>query len=142
MCDECGAPDNECGARFNEFLVKEFEDPRYGKVHNLTVSAYMLQHSSKLTREGWLYECELLREFLMGDKSPEQIRHERQAEVDDGKRTFTIKSKTWLSVIPQTRWARTVMDVRLEDPVEYCEDVVAWATATLADAEGITLDAG
>lgn len=140
MCKECGAPGNDCEMHFNECLAKEFEDPRYGRVHNLTVSTYMLQHSSKLTREGWLYERDLLREFLMGDKSPEDIRKERQAEVDDGNRKFKITSRTGQPVIPQARWAKTVMDVRLENPAEYGEDVVAWASATLADAEAIQLD--
>ena len=140
MCDECGAPDNDCEARFNECLAKEFEDARYGRVHNLTVSAYMLQHSSRLTREGWLYERDLLREFLLGGKSPEEIREERRDVLDSGNRNFKIKSKTGQPVILQTTWQKTVLDARLENPLDYCEDVIAWASATLADAEGIRLD--
>jgi hypothetical protein len=139
MCEECGAPDNACETRFHECLAKEFEDPGYGRVHNLTVSTYMLQHSSNLTREGWLYERDLLREFLVGNKPPEQIRKERQDEVDDGKRTFKIKSKTGLPVIPRTEWAKTILDVRLDMPEEYCEDVIAWASETLTGAERINL---
>ena len=69
-CPECGAADNLCQSRFDEFLVLEFTDPGYGAVHHLTVTAYMLQHSSKLTREGWLHERELLREFLVENKPP------------------------------------------------------------------------
>ncbi len=141
MCDECGAPGNACGTRFNECLAREFENPRYGRVHNLTVSTYMLQHSSKLTRDGWLYERDLLREFIISGRSPESIRSERRDSLDSGSRLFKIKSKTGLPVIPQTHWARTVMNVRLDDPLQYCEDVVAWASATLADAEAIILDA-
>ncbi len=38
MCLECGAPDRDCTARFDECLVREFENPQYGRVHNLTVS--------------------------------------------------------------------------------------------------------
>ncbi len=139
MCAECGAPDNACEQRFNECLAKEFEDPRYGRVHNFTVSTYMLQHSSKLTREAWLYERDLLREFILGGKSPEEIRKERQDFVDSGKRTFKIKSRTGQPVIPQTRWAKTVLDVRLDNPVDYCEDVLAWASVTLAESEEIKL---
>jgi hypothetical protein len=139
MCEECGAPDNACETRFHECLAKEFENPTFGRVHNLTVSTYMLQHSSNLTREGWLYERDLLREFLVGNKPPEQIRKERQDEVDDGKRTFKIKSTTGWPVIPRTDWAKTILDVRLDTPEEYCEDVIAWASATLTDAERIDL---
>jgi len=74
ICPDCGAPEMTCETRFHEFLVKEFEDAGYGTVHHLTVATYMLQHSSKLTREGWLYERELLREFLVENKPPAFIR--------------------------------------------------------------------
>ncbi len=135
MCAECGAPDNDCEARFNECIAREFEDRAYSRVHHLTVSAYMLQHSSKLTREGWLYERDLLREFLLGGKPPEVIRKERSAQVDGGQRTFKIKSRTDLPIIPSVRWTKTVVEVRTDDPQQYCEDVIAWASATLADSE-------
>ena len=62
-CPECGAPAGKCESRYHECLVKEFSEPGYGAVHHLTVSAYMLQHSSKLTREGWLFERDLLNDF-------------------------------------------------------------------------------
>ncbi len=137
MCAECGAPDNRCEERFNECLAKEFEDPRYGRVHNFTVSAYMLQHSSRLTREGWLYERDLLREFILGGKPPEDIRNERQGILDSGKRTFKIKSKTGQPVISHTDWSKTVLDVRLDNPTDYCEDIIAWASSTLLDSETI-----
>ncbi len=140
MCEECGAPDRECATRFDECLVREFEDPRYGRVHNLTVSTYMLQHSSKLSREGWLYERDLLREFLLGGKSPEDIRRERKDVVDSGKRSFRFKSKDGQPVIPQTHWTKTVLDVRMDDAATYCEDIVAWASATLADSENIPIE--
>ncbi len=135
MCSECGAPDNDCEARFNDCIAREFEDPAYGRVHHLTVSAYMLQHSSKLTREGWLYERELLREFLLGGKPPEVIRKERSALVDGSQRTFKLKSRTGLPIIPRVRWTKTIVEVRTDDPQQYCEDVIAWASATLEDSE-------
>ena len=90
-CPECGAPDLLCKTRFDEFLVLEFTDAGYGAVHHLTVTAYMLQHSSQLTREGWLHERELLREFLVENKPPSFIRKQNKDLVDSGKRTFKIK---------------------------------------------------
>ncbi len=99
----------------------------------------MLQHSSKLTREGWLHERDLLREFLLGGISPQQMRKERRDLVDSSRRTFKIKSRTGLPVIPNASWAKTVLDIRLEDPLEYCEDVIAWASAVLADSEAIVV---
>lgn len=73
-CPQCGAL---CLPRFDEFLALEFSDPGYGAAHNLTVAAYMAQHSSRLTREGWLFERSLLREFVVEGKAPALGRQER-----------------------------------------------------------------
>jgi uncharacterized protein DUF5946 len=136
MCDECGAPGSECEARFNEFLALEFTDPNYGSVHHLTVSAYMLQHSSKLTKEAWLYERGLLREFVDG-KAPARVRMDRKDAVDSSKRTFRIKSRDGKPVIPHMDWSKTILDVRSETAVLYCQHISAWARAVLADCERI-----
>lgn len=134
-CPECGAPDRSCQTRFDEFLVLEFTDPGYGAVHHLTVTAYMLQHSSKLTREGWLFERNLLREFLVENKPPAYIRKQNKDVVDSGKRKFKIKSKDGVPVIDKTTWAKTILDVRAENAEIYCEDITAWARSVLEEAE-------
>src|SRR5512146_3058910 len=100
MCTECGAPDDQCEQHFHVCLAKEFEDAAHGAVHHLTVSAFMLQHSSRLTREGWLYERELLRDFLVNSKPPSRIRQENRDRVDSGKRGFRIKSRDAQPKIP------------------------------------------
>jgi hypothetical protein len=134
-CPECGAPENRCQTRFDEFLVLEFTDADYGAVHHLTVAAYMVQHSSKLTREGWLHERELLREFLVENKPPAFIRKQNRDLVDSGKRTFKIKSRTGLPVIDKTTWTKTILDVRAEDAEVYCADITAWARSVLEESE-------
>src|ERR1051325_6299744 len=134
-CPECGAPDNLCQTRFDEFLVLEFTDPGYGAVHNLTVATYMLQHSSKMTREGWLYERDLLREFVVEKKSPSLIRQQIKDNVDSGKRKFTFKSKTGVPVINKSIWTETILDIRAENADVYCDDIRAWAKAVLEDVE-------
>jgi len=138
-CPECGAPDSACEARFHECLAKEFEEAAYGAVHHLTVAAYILQHSSKLTREGWLHERELLREFLLENKPPEIIRKQNKDFVDSGKRTFKIKSRDGVPVISKSTWAKTILDVRMENSENYCEDVAAWARSVLEEAEAIAI---
>ncbi len=138
-CPECGAPDNLCQTRFDEFLVLEFTDPGYGAVHNLTVATYMLQHSSKMSREGWLYERELLREFIVEKKSPSLIRQQVKDSVDSGKRTFKFKSKDGVPIIQKSTWRRTILDVRTENAEVYCEDINAWASYALEEAETITI---
>ena len=136
-CPECGAPDTSCQTRFDEFLVLEFTDAGYGAVHHLTVAAFMVQHSSKMTREGWLFERGLLREFLVENKPPAYIRKQNKDIVDSGKRTFKIKSKTGLPVINKTTWTKTILDVRAENANMYCEDITAWARSVLEEAEAI-----
>ena len=134
-CPECGAPDNLCQTRFDEFLVLEFTDAGYGAVHHLTVATYMVQHSSKMTREGWLFERDLLREFLVENKAPEYIRKQNKDIVDSGKRTFKIKSKTGLPVINKSTWRKTILDVRADNAEVYREDINAWARSVLEEAE-------
>ena len=139
-CPECGAPDSLCQTRFDEFLVLEFTEADYGAVHHLTVAAFMVQHSSKMTREGWLLERDLLREFLVKNKSPAYIRKQNKDVVDSGKRTFKIKSKTGVPVINKTTWAKTILDVRTENADVYCEDITAWARSVLEEAEVIAFE--
>jgi hypothetical protein len=136
-CPECGAPGKACETRYYECLVREFEDPGYGAVHHLTVAAYMLQHSSTLTRAGWLHERALLREFLVEKKPPAFIRKQNKDLVDSGKRTFKIKSRDGKPVIDKTTWAKTILDVRMENAEVYCEDVTAWARSVLEEAESV-----
>lgn len=136
-CPECGARDHLCQTRFDEFLALEFSDLRYGSVHNLTVATFMLQHSSRMSREGWLYERELLREFLVENKSPDLIRQQNKESLDSGKRTFKFKSKNGKPVINKTTWKKTILDVRAEDPETYREDITAWARSALEEAEKI-----
>jgi hypothetical protein len=134
-CPECGAAQAACEARFHEFLSLEFSDAGYGAVHHLTVATYMLQHSSQLTREGWLEMRRLLREFLVAGKSPVEVRARNGPDVDSGNRKWKIKAKDGLPKIGKTRWAKTICDVRTETAETYCADVVAWARSALEEAE-------
>jgi hypothetical protein len=138
-CPECGASDSLCKERFDEFLVLEFTDANYGAVHHLTVAAYMLQHSSKLTREGWLHMRVLLREFLIANKPPQFIRKQNKDLVDSGKRKFKITSKDGFPVINKTTWTKTILDIRKENAEVYCDDVTAWARSALEEAEAIAI---
>jgi hypothetical protein len=119
--------------------VLEFTDAGYGAVHHLTVAAYMVQHSSKMTREGWLFERNLLREFLIENKPPAYLRKQNRDVVDSGKRTFKIKSRTGLPVIDKTTWTKTILDVRTEHAEVYCEEITAWARSVLEEAEKVAL---
>lgn len=133
-CPECGAPDQLCQTRFDEFLALEFTDAGYGAVHHLTVAAFIVQHSSLMTREGWLYERELLREFLVENKPPSYVRKQNKDRVDSGKRTFKIKSRDGKRIIEKSTWKKTILDVSMENAEVYCEDITSWARSVLEDA--------
>ena len=133
-CPECGAPGQLCQSRFDEFLVLEFTAAGYGAVHHLTVAAFMVQHSSRMTREGWLFERELLREFLVENKPPSYIRKQNKDRVDSGKRTFKIKSRDGKRIIEKSTWKKTILDVRTKNAEVYCEDITSWARSVLEDA--------
>jgi hypothetical protein len=132
ICPECGA--ENCQACFDEFLVLEFTDAGYGAVHHLTVTTYMLQHSSKLTREGWLHMRGLLREFLVQNKPPALIRKQNKDLVDSGRRKFKIASKDGQPVVSKTTWTKTILDVRLDNAETYCVDVTEWARSVLMES--------
>jgi hypothetical protein len=138
-CPGCGAAGDLCKSRFDEFLVLEFTDADYGTVHHLTVAAYMLQHSSKLIRQGWIYERELLREFLVENKPPSFIRKQNKDLVDSGRRKFKITSRDGLPVIHKSTWTKTILYVRTENAEVYCADVTAWARSVLDEAQGLEI---
>jgi Family of unknown function (DUF5946) len=140
VCSECAVIC--CRKRFEEFLVLEFTDAGYGVVHHLTVAAYMLQHSSRLTREGWLQERKLLREFLVENKPPQFICRQNRDLIDSGKRAFKIKSRDAQRVIHRSAWAKTIQDVRPENAETYCTDAIAWARSVLEDVQEISLEGG
>lgn len=136
-CPECGAPQAACASRFDEFLSLEFTDPAYGAVHHLTVAAYMLQHSSRLTRDGWLEMRVLLHGFLVEGKPPALVRRENRRAVDSGQREFRIRSRTGEPVIPPVLWSKNICGVRFSDPATYCADVEAWARAVLEESQAL-----
>jgi hypothetical protein len=88
-----------------------------------------------MTREGWLYERDLLRQFLIENKSPEYIRRHIKDTVDSGKRTFKFKSRDGVPVINKSIWEKTILDVRSENAEVYCKDIDAWARSALEEAE-------
>jgi len=139
-CPECGAEntaEKTCETQYHECLVKEFTEAGYGQVHHLTVAAYMLQHSSKLSRQGWLETRRLLREFLIEKKSPAEIRRQNKNNVDGSRRNWKITSNDGVAKINRTEWTKTILDVSTKNTEVYCEDVTAWARSALEDVEGL-----
>jgi hypothetical protein len=85
----------------------------------------MIQHSSKLTPEGWLYERDLWREFLNHKTTPAVVRKQNKEAVDSSKRKFKISSKNGLPLFDKVIWTKTIMNVNAGDATVYCRDVIA-----------------
>ena len=142
ICPECGAestPEMNCETVFNDCLAHEFVDPDFFEVHHLTVAAYMLQHSSRLSDLGWLATRQLLREFLIEKKSPSQIKKQNEKIVENGKRNWKITSSNGLALIDRRVWKKTIMNISLIDSAHYRDTIIAWACAVLTDSELISL---
>jgi hypothetical protein len=63
VCEDCGAivagGMAGCLKLFEEILVREFSDYRYGRAHRLTVDAYALQHPDRYMRSGKSFAAHL-----------------------------------------------------------------------------------
>lgn len=138
-CPDCGAefPTGEqCRDRFDLCLAKELEHPTtYGLVHHLTVISYMLQHQG-YSRQGWLESRELLVKFIRQGQTPAEVRRQNQQGLDSGRRKWSITIGERFSTAGVT-WTRTIAQVRLDNAEVYRADVTLWATAVLADTEGL-----
>ena len=142
ICPECGAEAAagvDCEALFNECLALEYSDTNYWEVQHLTVAAYMLQHSSRLTKEGWLATRQLLREFLVENKSPLEIKKQNKYSVNSGNRKWKITSRDGKAFIARCKWAKTILDVNLNSSTTYRDTIITWARAALEDSESISL---
>jgi len=139
-CPECGAENTagkSCETRYHECLAKEFTDAGYGTVHHLTVASYMLQHSSKLSLQGWLETRKLLREFLIENKPPAEISRQNKDHLDSGRRNWKIIAKDGIAKTTRTEWTKTILNVSLNNAEAYCADITLWAQTALKDSEEI-----
>jgi hypothetical protein len=138
ICPECGGPDYE--ARFKEFIALEFDDPAPGAVHLLTVTAYVLRHSTRLSREGRLFEPRLLEDFIEHGADPAQVRRDHRADVDGGRRGFKFKGVDGPLLFTGIHWGCTLRDARQDPPKSYWEDVTLWARQKLLDSQQVILE--
>ncbi len=115
-------------------MALELTDPGYGAVHHFTVPAYMLQHPSQLSADGWQAMAQILHQFLVEGVSPAQMRQIIQQQQKIRPKSFSLVKGT-PAAQPDWHWTKTIMDVRLDEPKTYCADVRVWAEAVHADIQ-------
>ncbi len=128
---ECGADAEACSNAWDECLALEYTQPSYGWVHHLTVAAYMLQHGSRLSREGWFAMRDQLRSFLDEGLDPQQARESWSAHAGEPHPSLLRGDVRGPSAL---EWSRHIVDVRRDAAPAYCEDIAAWAATVLEEA--------
>jgi hypothetical protein len=145
ICPDCGAILDEaesCYDHFGVLLELEFTNADYGRVHHLTVLAYMLQHPGRLSFKGWVEMRRLLHGFILDGLTPEQVRRQNKQLADSGKRNWRFAADGTIFDISGVVWSYRITDVRLDDANQYRADVEQWARSVLKDTEHLSSTAG
>jgi len=134
-CPHCGASlpaGTTCDEIFGAFLEKDYVDPGYGAVHFLTVGVFMIQHG-RYSDEALAWIQPLMRDFLEGKATQEQIRRASQRQVDQSKRDWKVTRPPGAPPAPDIAWTMTIADVarQAHDGPSYQAAIKAWARATL-----------
>jgi hypothetical protein len=143
ICPECGGtwPEGRtCQALFEEFLVWEFQDAAYGRVHFLTVAVFMSQHG-RYTDEAQAWIQTQLHRHLEGGHSVADIRRMAQQSTSQANRTWKVVRAAGDPPARKIAWTMTIADVAQAhelagyDAAVYCAQVTAWAQSTLRQLE-------
>jgi hypothetical protein len=134
-CDAELADGEDCRGRFDLCLALEYENPSaYGAVHHLTVTCYMLQHNA-YSHQAWLEARTMLDWFVRQGVEPAEFRKQNRDHVDSGRRKWSITNGPRFPQFDRISWTRTIADVRLDNPDNYCADMRLWAASVLEDTE-------
>ena len=134
-CPECGADWSvgyTCQDVFDEFLILEFTDAGYGKVHFLTVACFMVQHG-RYSDDGLRWIRGKLREHLEDGKPVHEIRADASGEADQSKRSWKVTRQKNEPPLPKIDWEMTITDIpgTYNSAEEYCQRIEQWGRVTL-----------
>ncbi len=139
ICLECGAslnPNESCQSNFEAFLTQEYSQSKYGEVHFLTVTCFMIQHG----RYGdaalrWIEPR--LRAFLKSGTLSNNDRLEMARAAGNNHRHWKVSRQLGEKELPKISWTFTIADVarQYNDADTYCALVKEWASTTLAEMQ-------
>lgn len=138
-CPACGAvlpADTNCDWVFGAFLEKDYADPGYGAVHVLTVATFMIQHG-RYSDEALEHMQPLLRDFLAGRLSQEQMRRQLGKSANQANRPWKVTRPDGAPPLPRIAWSLTIADVARQavDAESYRAAIKQWARSTLAQLD-------
>lgn len=127
-CPSCGAAGvnsiEECQARFEKILEREFTNPVFFKVHRLTIDAYSLQHPEQYMKSTKSAAAHLTGMCWSMEHSYSQHLAGTIKKWVDGARTFTRIAPP----MPLARGEITLNHViDISDPEKYFIAVTEWA---------------
>lgn len=134
-CPECGADWSvgyTCQDVFDEFLVLEFTEAGYGKIHFLTVACFMVQHK-RYSDDGLRWIRGKLREHLEEGKPVYEIRNDASGEADQSKRNWKVTRQKHEPLLPDIDWEMRIIDIpdTYDNAEEYCQRIEEWGRVTL-----------
>lgn len=113
-------------AKFNECLALEFSNPEYFEVHHLLVLTYMLQTNS-YSNDYFFIALDLLQKFLKESISPKKFLN----DFEKVKQHTGTRNKAKIKNLDKFEWQMSIMQVRIDNAENYCEDVKIWANNVL-----------
>ncbi len=141
VCPECGAvceAEKTCQEHFNQMLYWEAEYPAYGQeVHHLMVLSYYLQHPGLYSPEGLRGARKLLKDFVAGGLSPQEVRRQSRERLKN--RDWKIKGVTGAQGAYErpVHWEMTAADVTAGPVEKYCDNVRKWARSIYDSLEAL-----
>ena len=115
--------------KFDACLELEYSNPEYASMHHITVLAFMLQ-TGRYTPAYKEDALKMLKNFLSHPyKIPSKSTIKSyNLQLSRSKRKGNIFTKSSTKIL-ETKM--TILDVRLNTPDHYCEDVIAWAKSII-----------
>ncbi len=107
--------------KFHQCLDKEFANPHYFAVHDLLVISYMIQcdaYNDDIKERVY----SILKEFN-NSRNPNEIMKNRKKWFEN----IPIRKQSNCMNNYANRWKTTIMDIRIDTPENYCNDVKKWA---------------
>ena len=119
-------------------MALEFTDPRYGRVHFLTVVSYMVQHegySDKL----YAWAQSALRSYLEEGRDTAFI---RQVAAEGPGTAKGIRRPADAPPLPRVAWTMTIADVaaQMRDAETYCKLMEQWGRTVLKEMGPLVLE--
>ena len=92
-----------------------------------------MQQHNRYSREGCLVDRALLTGFVDQGASPDPVRWEQRQAFNHQNRAWSVIHGEKLAGFDKIIWTRTLADVHLEDPIQFCQNI-RFAAASILES--------